>query len=130
MPLDDETLPEWTVGLRRRREQLIEKALLRFSKADDRCILEGVEIEGVAVERQQGELAGCRVKLLAISFHHDDAGPVRRIDESATFGHNRDLFLRVPAIIDQESGHLSPIASASDIDRDLVRDRREGAFLD
>ena len=53
MTLDEESLTQIAIGIRRRRKEFVEKTLLRLAEADHRGVVHRIEIERVAVERQQ-----------------------------------------------------------------------------
>src|SRR3954454_13672687 len=130
MRLGKESSAKGGVGVCGRSEEFVQKALLSFAKANDRRIAPGAEIERVTLERQQRELTAFRVELLPVAVDHDDAGAGRRIDEDTALGENRNRLLRIAAVTDQQAGDLAPIVPAADIDRQLIRDRCERAFLD
>ena len=73
MRLDQETGAQRGVGFRRRKEQLVEKALLGLAKANYRSVVQAVEIKGVVLESQQRKLAGLGVELLAVAVGHNNA---------------------------------------------------------
>src|SRR3954447_24007776 len=121
MRLGQESSAKGLVGIRRRSEQLAQKALLSFAEADNRRIAPSTEIERVTLEGQQRELAAFGVELLPVAVDHDNAGASRRIDEDTALGKNRNRLLRIAAVTDQEPGDLAPIVPATDVDRQLVR---------
>ena len=73
MRLDDEAAPQHRFQLRRRPEQLVEKPLLGFAEADAGRVAQQVQIERIAVEGQDGQLAGGAVEALPGAVDHDDA---------------------------------------------------------
>src|SRR6516225_1337340 len=89
--------------------------------------MQAVEIECVAVERQQRKLAGFGIELLAVAIDHDDAGPGRRVGEDAAFSEDRDRAMRLAAVVDQPPDDLALLVPAADIDRELVSDRRKSS---
>src|SRR5690349_7341085 len=118
------------VRVRRRSKQFAEEALLGFAKPNNRCIVPRVEIECVAIEGQQRELAALGVELLPVAVDHDNSRPGRRIDEDTALRKDRNRLLRIPAVTDQQAGDLAPIVSTTDVNRQLIRNRRESALLD
>src|SRR5262245_970803 len=110
--LDKKAPAQGAVGIRWRREQLVKKEFLRLAKADTGRVVQRVEIERVAVERQERELARLGIELLTIAVHHDNSGTGRRIDKSAALGDDRNLTLGISAVVDQQTDHLSLLASA------------------
>src|ERR1700730_14536957 len=130
MRLDDETLAEGAVHILGRKEEFIHKTFLRLAKANDRGIVQGVEIERVTFKSEERKLARLGIELLAVSVHHHDSGAGRRIDKGAALGDDVDVPLGIAAVVDQQPGHLTTIVSAADVDGELVRNRGESPLLD
>src|SRR5271167_1436476 len=130
MRLGKESSAKGGVGVRRRSEQFAQKAFLSFAEANHRRIAPGIEVERVTIEGQQRELVTFGIELLPVAVDHDDASAGRRIDEYTALGKNCNRLLRIAAVTDQEAGDLSAIVPAADINRQLVRDRGERAFLE
>ena len=110
MRLDKEAPAQGFIGIRRRREQFVEKAFLCLAKTDDGGIVQRVEIQRIAVKRQERKLTRSGVELLTVAVHHDNARTGRRIDKSASLGDDRDLALGISAVVDQQADHLSSLA--------------------
>ena len=129
MRLDDEAAPQHRFQLRRRPEQFIEKPFLGFAESDAGRVAQQVQIERIAVEGQDGQLAGGAVEALPAAVHHDDPRDLLVIGEGAALGHDRDRLLRIATVVDQQAGNLAALVAPGDIDRQLARNRRERALL-
>src|SRR5262249_26630176 len=129
MPLDQEIGAQRWVGFRRRKEQLVEKALLGLTKANYRSVVQAVEIKGVLLESQQRKLASLGVELLAVAVGHNNAWSCRRFGEEAALGEDCDRALRIAVVVNQQAGDFASVIAIADVDCELVGDRGESPFL-
>src|SRR5277367_2460424 len=98
MRLHDKAVAQEGVQFLGRKEQIGQKALLGQTELGDRGILQSVEVERVACERQDRKLTGLRVELLAVAINHDNAGASRRIGKGGPLGEDRDRALWVATV--------------------------------
>ena len=129
MGLHDKTAPDHRIrGFR--KQQFAEKPLLGAAKADHRGVLQAAQVERVAIKGQDRELAGLRVELLTVPIDHDDARTRGRVDKGGALGEDRHRFRRVAVVVDQQPDRVAVGVAVADVQRQLIGNVGEGAFLD
>ncbi len=88
------------------------------------------QVEGVLLEGQHRQLAGDAIELLAVAVDEEDARALFGLDEGAALGNDGDRLGLVALVLHEEAGHLAVRIAPADVDREVVRNRREGSFLE
>src|SRR5438067_850770 len=88
-----------------------------------------VEIERVLVEFEDRELRGGAIELLSVAIDQENPRALVGGDERPALGDDRDRLLVIAFVLHEEAGQLAIGFAGPNEDRQILRNRRERAFL-